>query len=133
VHHSTAREIPTIIAHNSRRVPGGAPTPLAAWLRSVVVCGLSAPILPDGSRWWPPSVGGADGRLVDGSMVGGGLLLPMRAISGRQRGGLLFCLIMVVALGSSSAKVGPSSSARNAEFRKALPASVIVHIMPGVC
>jgi hypothetical protein len=38
-------------------------------------------------------------------MVGGGLLLPMRAISGRQRGGLLFCLIMVVALGSSSAKM----------------------------
>jgi hypothetical protein len=63
------------------------------------------PILLDSSRWWPSSVGGGGGRLVDGSVVGGGLLFPMRLTGGRHGAGLLFCLIKVVSLGPSSAKM----------------------------
>jgi hypothetical protein len=70
-----------------------------------VVCGLLAPILPDGSRWWPSSVGGGGERLIDGSVVGGGLLFPIRPTGGRGCGHLLFCLIKLVPLGPSSAKM----------------------------
>jgi hypothetical protein len=116
-----------------------APTLLAARPRSTVVCGRPTQLLPGGSRWCPSSVLGVAAHESSTCMwsvaastsdevdrratTWGPADLP-------NKGG---CPSFLFCVDGDHPEVGPSSSGRSGEFRKAPPVNVTVQFMTGVC